>query len=376
MRLDKLTVKAQEALAAAQSAAAEAGHPTVGPLHLLEALLEQEGGLAGPLLEKVGMPADRDPVGRRVGAVAACPASRTQAGMAMDAVAQRGPQPGRAEARDLKDEYTSVEHLLLALAEEPQPGQGGALDAGGRPGRDPRGHEGHPRQPARHRPEPRGQVPGPGALRPRPVRDGPAGQARPGDRPRRGDPPLHAGALAADEEQPRADRRAGRGQDGHRRGPGPADRQRRRAGRAGGQDRHRPGHGRAAGRGQVPRRVRGPPQGRHQGSDESDGRIILFIDELHTVVGAGAAEGAISAGNLLKPALARGELRCIGATTLDEYRKHVEKDAALERRFQPVLVDEPTRRGHHRDPPRPQAPLRGPPRRADSGRGPRGGGRR
>ena len=75
---------------------------------------------------------------------------------------------------------------------------------------------------------------------------------------------------------------------------------------------------------------------------ESDGRIILFIDELHTVVGAGAAEGAISAGNLIKPALARGELRCIGATTLDEYRKHVEKDAALERRFQPVVVDEPS----------------------------------
>jgi len=74
----------------------------------------------------------------------------------------------------------------------------------------------------------------------------------------------------------------------------------------------------------------------------SDGQIILFIDELHTVVGAGAAEGAISAGNLIKPALARGELRCIGATTLDEYRKHVEKDAALERRFQPIVVDEPT----------------------------------
>src|SRR5690606_18168714 len=74
----------------------------------------------------------------------------------------------------------------------------------------------------------------------------------------------------------------------------------------------------------------------------SQGQIILFIDELHTIVGAGAAEGAISAGNLLKPALARGELRCIGATTLDEYRKHIEKDAALERRFQPVLVDQPT----------------------------------
>ncbi len=74
---------------------------------------------------------------------------------------------------------------------------------------------------------------------------------------------------------------------------------------------------------------------------DSEGRILLFIDELHTIVGAGAAEGALDAGNILKPLLARGELHCIGATTLDEYRKHLEKDAALERRFQPVLVDPP-----------------------------------
>jgi ATP-dependent Clp protease ATP-binding subunit ClpB len=74
----------------------------------------------------------------------------------------------------------------------------------------------------------------------------------------------------------------------------------------------------------------------------AEGRILLFIDEIHTVVGAGAAEGAMDAGNMLKPMLARGELHCIGATTLDEYRRHIEKDAALERRFQPVMVDEPT----------------------------------
>ena len=71
-------------------------------------------------------------------------------------------------------------------------------------------------------------------------------------------------------------------------------------------------------------------------------RIILFIDELHLIVGAGKTDGAMDAGNMLKPMLARGELHCIGATTLDEYRKYIEKDPALERRFQPVMVDEPT----------------------------------
>ena len=102
-------------------------------------------------------------------------------------------------------------------------------------------------------------------------------------------------------------------------------------------------HGRADRRRQISRRVRGAAEVRAVGDrGPRSGQIILFIDEMHTLVGAGKADGAMDASNLLKPALARGELHCVGATTLDEYRKHVEKDAALARRFQPVFVPEPT----------------------------------
>ena len=102
--------------------------------------------------------------------------------------------------------------------------------------------------------------------------------------------------------------------------------------------------------------------------------LIVFIDELHTVVGAGAGEGAMNASNMLKPALARGELHIVGATTIDEYRKDIEKDAALERRFQPILVPEPSVERHHRDPVRAAGPVRGAPPGPLHQRGAGGGG--
>jgi ATP-dependent Clp protease ATP-binding subunit ClpB len=341
MRLDKLTVKAQEALAAAQSIASESGHAAIGSLHLLDALLRQDGGLAGPLLEKVGIPASR------IQSVVASELSRLPrqsgpAGMAMDPVLNAVLVRAEKESRNLKDEYTSVEHLLLALAEEGGTARdvlttlGADHDAIIAAMKDIRGSQ-------------------------RVTDQNPEDKYQALDR--------YGHDLCEMARQGKLDPVIGRDDEIRRCMQVLSRRTKNNPVLIG-----LPGVGKTAiVEGLAQRIVNGDvPVGltgktvyaldmgallagaKYRGEFEdrlkavlkevttSDGRIILFIDELHTVVGAGAAEGAISAGNLIKPALARGELRCIGATTLDDHRKHVEKDAALERRFQPVLVEEPS----------------------------------
>ena len=238
-------------------------------------------------------------------------------------------QAAEREARELSDQYVSTEHLLLALSKDQGPA-GRALRAAGASHERLESALAEVRGPHRvtdQNPEEKYQ-----ALeryRTRPHRAGRAGQARPGDRPRRGDPARDPGALPADQEQPGADRRAGRRQDGDRRGPRPADRLGRRPRVAAGTARDRPRHRRAGRRGEVPGRVRGSPEGRPP-RDLTGRRHRDPVPRRapHDRRRGGGRRGRGRG----QPAQADARPRRtagVGATTLDEYRKHIEKDAAL-----------------------------------------------
>ena len=342
MRLDKFTVKAQEALQAAQSMADQHDHQAIEPEHLLVALLEQREGVVGPVLAKLG--ARPEAIQREL--QAALGKLATVKGASGHYLGERTRQAldrARAEAERLKDEYVSTEHLLLALAQERDGATGRVLTANGVSAEaiykalvEIRGTQ----RVTDPNPEEKYQ-----ALL-RYSRDLT-------DLARRGklDP-----VIGRDEEIRRVIQVLSRRTKNNPVLIG------------------EPGVGKTAiveglaqriVAGDVPEGLKGKQLvaldigalvagSKYRGEfedrlkavlkeiTEAAGAIICFIDELHTLVGAGAAEGAVDAANMLKPALARGELRCVGATTLDEYRKHIEKDAALERRFQPVMVREPS----------------------------------
>jgi ATP-dependent Clp protease ATP-binding subunit ClpB len=342
MRFDKLTVKAQEAVQAAQSLADQQSHQAMEPEHLLLALIQQQEGVVGPVLAKLGTRPEA--IGREVEEeLRKLPKVKGGGGQYVSPRLKDTLDRAWSEAERLKDEYCSTEHLLIGLSQDKDGAAGRILNRHGasadaiyRALVEVRGTQ----RVTDPNPEDKYQ-----ALQ-RYSRDLT-------DLARKGklDP-----VIGRDEEIRRVIQVLSRRTKNNPVLIG------------------EPGVGKTAiveglaqriVAGDVPEGLKGKrlmaldiggmvAGSKYRGEfedrmkavlreiTEASGQIICFIDELHTLVGAGAAEGAVDAANMLKPALARGELRCVGATTLDEYRKHVEKDPALERRFQPVLVREPS----------------------------------